>query len=429
MAEDHQNPQRSLEEVLATWTPDELAARLSPKHGPLPPRPTRHPEGKTAPEAIAARWQELMLPDTAHDALADSWSLAAAPAYGRNIENFIGTAKIPVGLAGPLQVNGIFAQDAYYVPLATTEAALVASYNRGARLIGCAGGATATVLSEGLTRVPGFAFADLIEVSGFSRWVQLQVGKFREIVKATTRFGKLIDMSIHVEGNHVYLAFFYTTGDAAGQNMVTFATEEICRYIAQHSPVRPGRFLLEANMSGDKKASFQSFMTVRGKKATAEVRLSGDHVREHLHTSADEMAEAWRISTLGNVMSGTIGVQAQFANALTALFIATGQDVACVAESAVGVTRFETTSDGGLYAAVTLPNLIVGTVGGGTGLPTQKACLDIMGLAGFGKARAYAEVCAALCLAGELSLAGAMCANEFSRAHRTLARGPMDEKT
>ena len=135
------------------------------------------------------------------------------------------------------------------------------------------------------------------------------------------------------------------------------------------------------------------------------------------------MTDYWRMSALGGVMSGTMGVQGHFANGLAALFIATGQDAAAVAEAAVGVTRLEETADGGLYAAVTLPNLIVGTVGGGTGLPSQRACLDLMGLAGPGHARALAEVAAALALAGELSIIGALASGEFARAHRLLARG------
>jgi hydroxymethylglutaryl-CoA reductase (NADPH) len=126
---------------------------------------------------------------------------------------------------------------------------------------------------------------------------------------------------------------------------------------------------------------------------------------------------------MGGVLSGTMGLHGHYANGLAALYLACGQDVACVAESAVGVTRFELTAEGGLYASVTLPNIMVGTVGGGTGLPSQRACLEVMGLAGPGKAQALAEVCAGLCLAGELSIIGALCSGDFSRAHRVLARG------
>ena len=128
------------------------------------------------------------------------------------------------------------------------------------------------------------------------------------------------------------------------------------------------------------------------------------------------------MSAIGGVLSGTIGIQGHFANGLAALYLACGQDVACVAESAVGVTRFGVTEDDGLYAAVTLPNIMVGTVGGGTALPSQKACLDILGLHGTGHSRALAEVCVGLLLGGELSIIGALTAGHFTRAHRKLAR-------
>jgi len=343
--------------------------------------------------------------------------------YQRNIENFMGTVKIPLGLAGPLRVNGLFARGEYYIPLATTEAALVASYNRGAQLISEAGGCTAMLLQEGIGRTPGFAFHTLEECRLFVTWAISQRAALQREAERTTRYGKLIDMRATIEGNHVYLHCEFTTGDAAGQNMVTIATEAICAYIRDHSPVCPHYFFLEANLSGDKKASAQSFLSARGKRASAEVLLPGDLVQTRLHTTPARMVNYWRMAALGGVLSGTLGVQGQYANGIAALYIACGQDVACVAESAVGVTRFESTAQGELYAAVTLPNLIVGTVGGGTGLPSQRACLDILGLAGPGKARALAEVCAGLCLAGELSLVGALCAGDFSGAHQRLARG------
>ena len=285
------------------------------------------------------------------------------------------------------------------------------------------------LLNEGVSRAPGFAFRDLIEVGAFVQWVVGQLEALRGAAEATTRHGKLVDMRVTVEGNHVYLTFDYTTGDAAGQNMVTIATDAVCQHILTHSPVKPQYSFVEANLSGDKKASALSFLGVRGKKVSAEVRLSAALVEETLHTSPAQMVNYWRMSAIGGVLSGTLGVQGHYANGLAALYIACGQDAACVAESAVGVTRFEVTDDGGLYAAVTLPNLIVGTVGGGTGLPSQTACLEILGLAGSGHARALAEVCAALALAGELSIIGALAAGHFTRAHQNLARGKSNEHT
>jgi len=424
-----------LHKLLADNGEAALLRRLQAK--PEPPPATRCPAVARISERGQAQVWKLAADNPCLEditaALADDDTLAAAERYEQNIENFIGTVKLPVGLIGPLRVNGLFAQGDYCVPLATTEAALVASYHRGALLLTETGGCTAALLAEGVSRAPGFAFRDMGEAGRFVVWATSNVDTFRERAEATTRHGKLVDMKVTVEGNHVYLEFEYTTGDASGQNMVTIATEEICQYIVANTPVAPQYHFVEANLSGDKKASARSFLTVRGKKVTAEVTLPGELIRRRLHTTPLGMERYWRMSALGGVMSGTIGVQGHYANGLAALYIACGQDAACVAESAVGVTRFETIRNGpneeddALYASVTLPNLIVGTVGGGTGLPSQRACLDLLGLGGAGNARALSEVCAAVALCGELSIIGALASGEFARAHHRLARGRRKE--
>ncbi|MCA9838794.1 MAG: hydroxymethylglutaryl-CoA reductase [Trueperaceae bacterium] len=373
------------------------------------------------PELIERRWAIVAKPEAKADLL-DAFALEHSEVFAHNIENFIGTVKLPVGLAGPIRINGLFAKGDYFLPLATTEAALVLSYHRGCNLLTAAGGATTLLLSESVSRAPGFAFENLIDVGEFLRWAAPLQPKFKELAEATTRFGKLLDMHFTVEGNHVYLRLDYLTGDAAGQNMVTIATEAVVDYITEHCPIPIKYSFLEANLSGDKKASSQSFMGVRGKKVSAEVVIAKDLLEKTLHTTPERMVDYWRMSSVGGILSGTIGIQGHYANGLAALYISCGQDAACISESAVGITRFELKEDGSLYAAVTLPNLIVGTVGGGTDLPSQKACLDIMGLAGSGHARAFAEVCAGLALAGELSIVGALCAGQFSRAHERLAR-------
>jgi hydroxymethylglutaryl-CoA reductase (NADPH) len=229
-------------------------------------------------------------------------------------------------------------------------------------------------------------------------------------------------MRVAVEGNHVHLMLEFETGDAAGQNMATIAADAICSYIEEHSPVRSRCWFVEGNLSGDKKATMGSLASVRGRKVCAEVELQADLIEQRLHTTSERLVDYWRLSAVAGVMSGSIGVHGHYANGLAALFIACGQDAACVAEAAVGITRFEPRPGGALYATVTLPNLIVGTVGGGTRLPSQRACLDILGLAGAGHARAFAEVAAAVALAGELSITGALTAREFTRAHQRLAR-------
>ena len=274
-----------------------------------------------------------------------------------------------------------------------------------------------------MRRTPGFAFKTVKDAGLFAIWCIDQRQALSDAAASTTQHGELIDLSIAIEGNHLYLILDYTTGDASGQNMITIATQAICEHIVSNAPITPEFFCVEANLAGDKKATAHSFVTVRGKKVTAEVKLPTDLIKARLNTTPEQMEKYWRISSLGAVQSGSIGMQGHFANALTALYIATGQDPACVAESSVGITRFELTEGGALYAAVTLPSIVVGTVGGGTALPTQRACLEILGMAGEGKARGLAELCGALALAGEISIAAALCSRDFTRAHRKRARG------
>jgi len=339
-----------------------------------------------------------------------------------NIENYIGLTQVPTGVIGPLRVIGASAHGDFYVPLATSEGALVASYHRGAKATRLAGGVTSICFLESVQRSPAFKFNDTSELIPFLIWVLAQVDIFKMITEKTSRFAKLLDFKSNIEGNHLTITFEYYTGDASGQNMVTFCTEAICKYIIENAPVTPVYFFIEGNYSGDKKATALSFSNVRGKKITAEVVLSKDIVRNVLKTSVKGMVDYWQTSTMGIMQSGAIGAHGHYANGLTALFMATGQDVACVAEAAVGITRMEFTAEEDLYASVTLPNLIVGTVGGGTGLPTQKECLKLMGCYGEGKARKYAEICGALVLCGELSIAAALSAGHFASAHKSLGR-------
>ena len=398
---------------------DELEQLLSPHFERPSLRLT--PSPYITEKSIAKRWDKLS-DLTDKEQLLDPQTLDNATLYNKNIEHFIGTVKLPVGVAGPLRINGLHANNDFLVPLATTEAALVASYNRGAQLITAAGGASAMLINEGVTRTPVFAFQTLAEAGQFVAWVVTQYDHFKQVAETTTSHGKLHDINVNIEGNHVYLVFEFHTGDASGQNMVTIATNEVYHYILEHAPIEPKNAFLDGNLSGDKKPNAHTLRHVRGKKVTAEVTLSKSLVEKHLHTTPEQMAKFGQMTTTGAALSGGIGVNAHYANALAALYIACGQDAACVAESAVGITRMEVNAKGDLYACVTLPNLMVGTVGGGTGLPSQKSCLDIMGLSGKGKAKALAEVAACLCLAGELSIVGAFCADHFSRAHQKLAR-------
>jgi hydroxymethylglutaryl-CoA reductase (NADPH) len=346
-----------------------------------------------------------------------------------NIENFIGMAQVPVGLAGPLRVNGVHARGDYLVPLATTEATLVASYHRGARLVSHAGGASALVTTEHVQRAPGFVFERMVDAARFAAWAIDRFDRFVERTREKSRHAKLLDVATHIEANHVYLIFSFHTGDAAGQNMVTLCTEAICEEILATTPVTPRSWYLESNMSGDKKATVLSFLQTRGRRAMAEALLPRKLVVRGLGTTPERMDEYWRLSFVGGAQTGSIGVSGHVANGLAALFLACGQDVACVSEASVGITRLERTESGDLYCSVTLPNLIVGTVGGGTRMPTARECLRILRCDGAGDGREigskFAEIVAAVLLAGEISIVGAICANEFAGAHERLRR-PVD---
>jgi hydroxymethylglutaryl-CoA reductase (NADPH) len=271
-------------------------------------------------------------------------------------------------------------------------------------------------------RSPCFVFDNLIEAGQFLAWVLPQFDGFQEITSRTSRHCRIEDLKTAVLGKEVYLIFEYTTGDAAGQNMVTLATEAICRDLLEKAPVKPRHFFLEANLSGDKKASMLAFTFARGKKVVAEATIPPKLLRKYLRAEPADLVRYWQVAIMGGIQSGSIGVHGHYANALAALFIACGQDVACVSEAATGLTRMDVTSAGDLYLSVSLPNLIVGTVGGGTALPTAKECLQMMDCYGEGRARKFAEICAATVLAGELSLIGAITAGEYGQAHALYGR-------
>lgn len=344
--------------------------------------------------------------------------LPEADFYKGNIEHFIGCTQIPTGLVGPLCINGTLADGDYYLPLATTEGALVASYNRGARATRLCGGITAVCTTEGIQRTPVWKFKDLPEVGAFVHWLLGNIDLWREITGQHSNHAVLQDIRINMEGNQVLTVFEYTCGEAAGQNMATICTDAICHYVAEHAPIKPQQWFIESNYSGDKKATAVSFTNVRGKKVTAEAVVTRKVVEEVLSTTPELIEAYWQASVVAASQSGSIGIQGHFANGLTALFMATGQDVACVSEAHIGITRLEVNSDGDLYATVTLPSLVVGTVGGGTHLPTQQECLQMLQCSGPGSARKLAEICGALALAGEISIAAALSTGAFAKAHK-----------
>lgn len=409
-----------LRRVKRRFDQSEPGPTLAPPNTPVPNgfRPTRAASARN----ITRYLDRIGLTGAARAAIADPVTLDQAALYSANIENMIGTVKMPMGVIGPLRINGLHADGDYPVPLATTEAALVASYGRGAHAANKAGGIATAVLYEGVLRTPAFVLDGLLPAGQFVDWIVTHIDTLKAAAERTTGHGKLVSLEPAIDNNIVFLLCRYTTGDAAGQNMVTIATEALCDEIATTCPIPIQRWYVEGNFSGDKKASHLGKLTGRGRKVSASVTLPRDVVETVLRVTPQAMLDYGTVANLGSLLSGQLGAQAHYANGLAALYIATGQDAACVAESAVGFTRMEPRGDG-LFCSVTMPNILVGTVGGGTGLPSQSAGLEIMGLRGAGNAAKLAEVAAALCLCGEISIVAAMAAGHFAGAHEKLARG------
>ncbi len=342
-----------------------------------------------------------------------------------NIENPIGAVQVPLGLAGPLKIDGEHARGEVYVPLATTEGALVRSYERGMVALTRSGGAQVRLLADENRVTPVFVLDSIAEAADFARELPARFESLRTEAESTTRHGRLLRIEPQPVGREVMVHFVYSTGDAHGMNMIVKATDKACRWLLANTRAR--RHYIFSGLESEKRASGSLFAGGKGKKVIAGARLPARVVRAYLHTTPQEMADLWRHTVLGHLQGGTLGYNGHFANGLTALFIACGQDVANVANSAVGITCFEATPEGDLYASVTLPALTVATVGGGTGLGTARECLEMLGCAGPGGAPRLAEIAAATLLAGELSMAGAIASGEFVDAHETYGRNrPVD---
>ncbi len=339
-----------------------------------------------------------------------------------NIENFSGVIQMPVGFAGPVQVNGEQAQGDFYVPMATSEGTLVASYNRGMKLTKLAGGITTTVVEDAMQRAPIFVFENARYARAFGEWVKEHHQEIRQQAESTTSVGKLIDIEQYASGKMRWLRFNFSTGDAAGQNMVTKAARRACQWMLEQGLEGLEHFSLAANFDTDKKHSHINTLQTRGKRVVAEITMPKQLVEEVLHTTGEALHYQRQLSNMGAMFSGSVNNGSHFANALTAIFIATGQDVANVAESSAGFVYGEVKNEGDYYFSVTIPSLIVATYGGGTGLPSQRECLEVMGCYGQGKVRQLAEIIAAVVLCGELSLSAAIVADEWVSSHETYGR-------
>lgn len=338
-----------------------------------------------------------------------------------NIENFAGVAQVPLGIAGPLRIRGEHAQGDFYVPLATTEGTLVASYNRGMRLLTESDGVKTTIIEQHMQRAPVFICADAAEARDFGQWIVNNFERIKAHAESTTRVGKLIDIGQYQVGPLRYLRFNYSTGDAAGQNMTGRATWAACEWIRATFPGGV-KYILSGGIDTDKKHSQLNTLLTRGKRVVAEAVIGQDLLKSIMGVDPRDLFFARQIHQAGAFLAGSANNGAHAANGLAALFIATGQDAANVAESHAGINYCQLLDNGDYYWSVTLPSLIVATCGGGTGLATQRQCLEMMGCYGQGKADKFAEICAATVLAGEISLASAVLHGDWVSSHERLGR-------
>ena len=338
-----------------------------------------------------------------------------------NVENFIGVAQVPIGLAGPLHVAGEHARGDFYVPMATTEGTLVASYSRGMRLLSECGGVKTTVVDHSMQRSPVFIFDDALAAREFGEWIETHFDAIKAACETTTSVGKLHEIGQYHIGPLRYLRFNYTTGDAAGQNMTGKATYAGCEWIVKNYP-RKVRYLLSGNIDTDKKHSRINMLLTRGKRVVAEAVIKRDVLQRIMGVDTKDLMANRQISQAGAFLVGSANNGAHAANGLTALFIATGQDVANVSESHAGIVYSQLRDDGDYYWSITLTSLIVATYGGGTGLATQRECLELLGCYGAEKVRKFTEIVAATVLCGELSLGSAIVAEEWVEAHDLYGR-------
>lgn len=338
-----------------------------------------------------------------------------------NCEHFTGVAQIPLGFAGPLKVNGENATGEFLIPLATTEGTLVASYNRGMKLLNLCGGVRCCVVGDAMQRAPVFVFENAVEGRDFLNWVNKNIKTIREHAESTSSIAKLLYIDPYLASKFVFLRFNYSTGDAAGQNMVGRATFAACSWIMDHYKGIKN-FYLESNFATDKKASQVNIMRTRGKRVTAEAIVKREVLIQHMRVEPESLTHHNGIANIGAILSGANNNGLHSANAITAIFIATGQDVANVSESSAGLIYTELTPERDLYISMTIPSLIVATYGGGTGLPTQKECLELLGCTGKGKVNKFAEIVAGAVLAGELSLAAAISSSDWVSSHEQYGR-------
>jgi hydroxymethylglutaryl-CoA reductase (NADPH) len=390
---------------------------------PLPSIP-RDGEDDLAPQVVEARrrlWTQAAGSPAPHVFGAP----AAFEAARGKVENFVGFAQVPLGIAGPLRVDTSRGVREVYVPMATTEGAMVASYSRGMRLLGSSGGARARVLGEGLTQNPILVYADAQQAARAAEVAAECFDDLQRLVAGTTQHGRLVALRPEVIGRRLVVSLVFTTGDAIGINMAARAADLCSREIAGRTGAER-RYVHGQDV--EKRANARALIEGRGRRVVADATVPRAELVERTRATPEDMVAIQRSYAVGFAGLGTHNWLVQAANGIAAVMIACGQDAAYVTESATGMLDFEVTREGNLYASVHLPCLLVGTVGGGSGQGTAAECLKLLGCTGPGSANVLAEILAATVLAGDLSLMAAFASHEFVAAHEKLGRNRPPEK-
>jgi hydroxymethylglutaryl-CoA reductase (NADPH) len=343
------------------------------------------------------------------------------------VENFIGAVQVPIGLAGPLQINGDNAKGVYFAPFATVEGVITLSTSRGAKVINESGGIRAKVFKRQMTRAPVFKFRNLDECEIFIEWVKQNYSTIEAECNKLSRHGKLLSIDDHIIGNEVHLCFCYATGDAAGQNMVTVMTDNGCIWIRDQFERQTNiiiRFYsIEGNLAGDKKFSHKNFDSARGARVFTEVFLKKEAFESIMDCTVEQFMLEVNSATAGNLAAGTPGgLSVNSANVMAAMYAATGQDLGCMYESSAQQIFCESTPEG-IYWSATFPCIVTGTVSNAQRLPTQKECLRILGCTEEDGAEKLAEIIAAFCVALDISTLASVANDTFSKAHRIFGRG------
>jgi hydroxymethylglutaryl-CoA reductase (NADPH) len=339
------------------------------------------------------------------------------------IENHVGFMQIPMAITGPLLIDGSYAKGEYYIPICTVEGSLTMSMTRGLYLTHLSRGIKTRHIKQEISRSPIFIFSDISKLIPFIEWVSIHFEELKRLAESTTDYGKLLRIDKYPSQNSVILDFIYNTAEAAGQNMVTIATHHACKYIKENYKCDDGfRYYIESNFNGDKNTAYKSLLLGRCHYVVASALVEGKYLRRVLRVSAREYVDGWTQCTRGSQKAGIFGMNMHISNALTAIYLATGQDAASVVENSGGMMSYEVRNDNDLYATLTMPSITVGTIGGGTRLKQARKNLELLGCIGKNSSKKLAEIVCACALALELSLGGAIITDEFASSHARYGR-------